>query len=227
MKGESVSIRVAGTLAGVLGGLSILICVAVVPSLLSEISSIRSELDSEMAEFRLLSNDMWSQMMRMGGAGRKRARRAAFNELQWGWGPRTAIRSAGPPGYGSPASDADQDSLPKPATWNPDEGGWSGQAVVEPYGPQPPPGGNGGGAAPGSGGKGPGFPSFGPDGFNPGYGPAPGRPPVVNPGPNNGGPTSGPTNGGGPTSPNGSPTNPQCGHYRSISSGFLLGQGGI
>lgn len=92
--GALAGLQVAGLAAGVLSTIVIFSCLVAVPSLISEINSIRSELEREMGEFRSLSGDLWKEMMGMGGS--KRARRDA--QL---WLPRTAVRSVAPNGgYG-------------------------------------------------------------------------------------------------------------------------------
>ena len=48
-----MAIRVAATLASAFGGITLLACLVVVPSLLNEIQSIREELDMEMGTFRV------------------------------------------------------------------------------------------------------------------------------------------------------------------------------
>lgn len=107
------SVRVLGAVAGVLSLFTLLACLVSVPGLIGEIASIRQELDSDMAAFRLLSNDAWKDMMVMGGSRRTRRQVNQFFAKP----PEGGYGDAPAPGAPPPAAPG---SGPLPSAWVPD-----------------------------------------------------------------------------------------------------------
>ena len=73
-----MSIRVTAIVATAISGFAVFTCLFLVPKLMLEVDDIRAELDAEMSEFRVLSNNLWKEMIGMSGS--PRARRQAYGQ---------------------------------------------------------------------------------------------------------------------------------------------------
>ena len=73
----SVHSATCGVLA--VSGLTVLACMLGVASIYSQVQSIWAELDTEMDQFKLRADDLWSDMVKMGaGTPANRLRRQAY-----------------------------------------------------------------------------------------------------------------------------------------------------
>lgn len=99
-------IKIAGLLAAVLGGVTIITTIVFVPKLIGEIQDIRAELDAEMGEFRVLSKDLWRTMVTMDGGDpvASRQRRQNYGGENYGGTPGviTPPGTRPPPPIGPP-----------------------------------------------------------------------------------------------------------------------------
>uniref|UniRef100_A0A914VZC6 Nematode cuticle collagen N-terminal domain-containing protein n=1 Tax=Plectus sambesii TaxID=2011161 RepID=A0A914VZC6_9BILA len=63
----SMQVHKATVCASVLSILAIVGCLVAVPMIYNEVQSIWNEIDTEMNHFKLLADDMWKDMVLLGG----------------------------------------------------------------------------------------------------------------------------------------------------------------
>lgn len=79
MKSATGQVQNATLFASALSIFAIVGCLVAVPMIYNEVQSIWSEIDTEISHFKLLADDMWKDMVLLGGGNPEvRARRQAY-----------------------------------------------------------------------------------------------------------------------------------------------------